>query len=156
MNQKIILRGNNVQRYFAGFLGLFFIFIALININDLKILSIIPILFGLIIFLLIQFPRFEISDKDFTYRKIGLIKGFNLKQIYKFDDIKNVRFEKGDGISSLMYKLFLNKRSRFGEQTDSDRMIIEFKNDKIKIFNRINSKENFKNLIDKMNRMIKK
>jgi len=156
MNQEFVLRGNNSQRYLAGFIGLFLIFIAVININDLKIISAIPIIFGLIIFLLIQFPRFEISNREVSYKKVGLIKGFNLNQIYKLDDIENVRFEKGDGISSLLYKLFLNKRSRFGEQTKSDRMIIEFKNEKIKIFNRINSRENFENLIDMINRKIKK
>lgn len=155
MNKDVILKGKNIIRWILIFIAIFLLIISLFNIDNLKIFAIFPILISLSILLLIQFPKLMIDKNVITFEKVGLIKGFNLKESFKLRDIEGFEYIKGDETSSLIYKLILSRNGGFGERTKPDQLILKFKNGKMKILQKINSKEKFNEFINKLDVRLK-
>ncbi|MCB0749874.1 MAG: hypothetical protein KDC52_00200 [Ignavibacteriae bacterium] len=156
MSNDIILKGNNFQRWIAILIALILILISLLKINEIGFLALFPAFIGLIILLLIQFPKIIICQNKILHEKTGLIKIFNVKEIYDLREIEKVQFEKGDELRSSIFIQLFYRNGGFGPRTKSDQLILSFKNGKIKILQRINSRERFKEFIGIINENLKK
>ena len=155
MKNKIILKGNDILRWIFISVSLILLIISLLNIKDLKILVIIPIIISLCVLFLIQFPKLTIDENGVVFEKKGLIRILDLKERYNFNEIDSYDYKKGDGTISLINKLLIYRNAGFGPRTKPDRMILNLKNGKIKIIQKINSKERFNEFIDKFDKRLK-
>lgn len=155
MKKTTTLNGTNTQRWIAISIAVIFLLIGLLYFDNLKFLVLLPILFSITILLLIQFPRLTINQRELVYEKIGIVMIFSHKEVFLFDEIEQVKFVKGDGKISLMNKLLIQRNTGYGPRVRSDQMIINFRNGKKRILNRINSREKFKWFVGEINKELK-
>jgi hypothetical protein len=150
-----IHRGKNHLRYLAIII---LISIALLSLYGIRIIgySILPVFITSIIGLLsIRFPYVYVFDDHIVFVKKGILKRYNDKEIYYYNEIKEIDFRIGLIDWGHMILQTILGQGAYGGFAKPDIMIIKLQNDKLKYIIRFGSKSNFEKLIKKINKSIK-
>ena len=119
-------------------------------LKEPSVLAVPPFMISLLILIFIEYPQITLDQHRITIEKKGLVKTLSLKDTYRFKDIKNVRYIAGHSLPEAFFILLFYRKGMFGPRTKADRIILDLKNGRTKIINRINSREKFIGLAQKL------
>ena len=149
-----ILKGKNYLRYLSIF---FLIGIALIgiyatySIGLTMIVIVIAAIFGLFT---IRFPFLLLFEDRFLIERKGIIEKYNENDIYWFDKIEKIEFEKGNIDWSKMFGQTIFGTGAWGGFSKPDQMIIKYKNGEEEIIFRFGSKKDFSFVTNQLQKKI--
>lgn len=114
------------------------------------LILIISAVFG---FISIRFPFMYIYNDHFVIEKKSIIKKYTSQETYNYDEIKEVEFIKGYTKWFQLIVTTIVWHGGYDRFSQPDRMKLKLKNDKVKIIYRFGNRNEFKAMVDIIQRI---
>jgi len=146
-------KGRNFFRFSAFIFFIFMIIVSIYALQSNLILMIIVIITSFFGIASIRIPKIYLFEQHFEIVRISIIKLFNERDIFRYSELKDVKFS--EGFTDRYYVLLaLFGAATTGGNSKADQMIINTLEGKTIIFNRFGKKTEFVKTIDLIKNVI--
>jgi len=150
-----IHKGKNHLRYLAIILLVAIILLSLYTIRIIGYSMLVVILASVFGLISIRFPFIYLFNDHLEICKKGLLKKYNDQEIYKYHEIKDIEYKDGYIKWAQMIVQTIFGQGAYGGFSKPDQMILKLRDDKLKIIYRFGTKKDFKNLTNKIHKLMK-
>lgn len=145
-----LIRGRKNLKYFLFALAFSLIVCSAVFYGKLQTGVVLPVFIALLIILSISFPSMNLLEKGILIERKSLFKFLCTKEVIDYCTIEKIELEKGQKTKEVIKNHWFYRAKGLGPRTTGDRVILYLKDGNIRIIQRMGSKENYYDFIEKL------